>query len=340
MISYTEVSKIGRKSLLDLIPMQFPISMYIETTNKCNYRCSYCPLSSPDYPDIVGGWKTMTYEQFSIIAKQVKAGGHLKVLRFYLMGEPLMNKDLAKMIQLSTSLGIADRTELTTNGVLLKSEKICKDLISSGLDYIRISISSIDDDRNFEITKSKIAVNDIYEGIKQLRKLRGDSPKPFIYVKLLTPKDSAEIEKFNSMYVNEADEVVIEKPMNWNGFENRDYIEATYGKDVKFDESFLYPNTKKICPFPFYTLVVSCDGDVTSCCVDWNKATKVGNVFETDLKTLWNGEKMREFRKMHLEQKRHLNPSCKNCMEFHITPSNIDNITEEQKQQILNTSEK
>lgn len=329
MKKYSKLRDPKRVSLEKLLPLKFPFSMYIETTNQCNFRCRYCPMSRMDYAKIAGGFKIMGLPEFEKICQNIKSGGRLKVLRFYFMGEPLLNPRLPEMIKKACQMKLADRTELTTNGVLL-NEKKSKEFVDSGLDYFRISVSSVEQRRHGHITQSKVQIEQIYNNIKQFRQIRDKtkSKKPFIYVKMLDSLDEEENSKFLKMYKGIADEVVIEKLMNWDNYDEYNFLEAAFkGKKIP-DSKKLYPHHKSVCPFPFYNLMINVNGDVTACCVDWNKATRVGNVFEEPLKSIWNGNKMRDLRCLHILRKRDLNPSCRNCQFLFTVPDNLDNMSE------------
>lgn len=325
---YSELRDLARPSIEGMLPLPFPLSLHIEPTNRCIFKCRYCPVSLPDYAHTVGP-RMMTLEEFDKIARDIKAVAMLKVLRFYFMGEPLLNPQLPNMIELASSLKLAERTELTTNAVLLDAA-MSRTIVETGLDYLRVSISSIDPIRHKQITQSSISVEAIYSNIKNFKAIRDELglTKPVLYVKLLDPFDQSETSRFLEMYQNIADEAVIEMPMNWDGYGGHDLIEAAYGRDASELEKDLYPYPKEVCPFPFYTLAICANGDVTVCCVDWNKATKVGNVYESDLKSIWDGEDLRELRRMHVLRNRVLNQSCRNCTFLYTVPDNLDNMSE------------
>jgi radical SAM protein with 4Fe4S-binding SPASM domain len=270
----------------------------------------------------------MSLFEFKKICRDIRVGGRLRVLRFYLMGEPLLNPHLSEMIDVATKMKLAERTELTTNGILLNKEKSLS-IINSGLDYLRISISSVYQRRLEDVTRTNTKVVQIYKNIKEFKRIRDltGSSKPFLYIKMLDSLNNRENSRFLDMYQTLADEAVIEKPMNWDGYNNYDLLQVTYkGKQVQnTDELYVYP--KSICPFPFYTLVINVNGDVTVCCVDWNKGTKIGNVFKSTLKSIWNGDKMRDLQCMHILGKRSLNHSCKNCSFLFTSPDNLDSMS-------------
>jgi sulfatase maturation enzyme AslB (radical SAM superfamily) len=87
-------------------------------------------------------------------------------------------------------------------------------------------------------------------------------------------------------------------------------IEPLHGWSAGFNPN---KTDRTVCPSSFYTMTVDANGDAGCCCVDWAHGTKLGNVFETPLLDIWNGENMRRFRIMQLEGKRCQNPACRGC---------------------------
>jgi radical SAM protein with 4Fe4S-binding SPASM domain len=282
-------------------------------------------MSLPEFPKISGGFRTMTVTEFKRICNDIKSSGKLKVLRFYLMGEPLLNPKLPEMIKIASKMGLAERTELTSNGSLLSEEK-SKEIIYSGLDYFRISISSVDQLRHKRLTQTNIRIEQIYDNVKRFKEIRENlgNKKPFLYVKMLDSSNKKENSKFLRLYGAIADEVVIEKPMEWNSYGVHNLLKVVYKKKQAPNLNKTYLYRKSICPLPFYTLSISANGDVCVCCVDWNKATRVGNVFESSLKSIWGGPSLRDFYSLHISGRRVENPSCANCRFLYTVPDNLD----------------
>ena len=336
-ITYSQLRNSQRQPLEEQLPLDLPFSIYIEPTNKCNFKCLQCPTSFSDYKDIVGFSSFMDMNLYKKILDDIKKMGKLKSLKLYLNGEPLLHKNIVEMIMLASNLDITDRIEMTTNAALL-TEDLSKNLINSGLTYLRISIYSIIEEKNQQITNSKIGIDKIFNNIKNFKKLRDEykNHTPFLYVKMIDTFDKKENEDFINKYKDIADEVAIEAPMNWNGYLKRDYINNLYNeKSNDINREILFANKKEICPFPFYSLVINCNGDVGVCCVDWNIKTKIGNIKEKNLSEIWFGENLRNFRKMHINKYRHKNESCKNCTYLYTSPDNIDNLSYKKFEKIL-----
>lgn len=328
MIPYSKLRSEIRPPLIDQLPLAAPLSILIEPTNSCNFKCRFCPESFDDYTDQAGGMARMEWRDYVRLVSEISAMGKIKVLKFYMLGEPLLHPDLSKMIRLAVDCGIAERTELTTNGSALTAPK-CGDLIQSGLDYLRISIYGMNADKFQKATQTKFDPAKIERNIQVFKAIRGDGVKPYLYVKMLDCGDEEENRLFMDTYGSLADEACLEQPMNWSGYGARDLLaEATSIPQVgRFG--------KRVCAFPFYTMVINANGDVTCCCVDWNKKTKVGNIHEGSLSDIWHGEEMRKFRLMQLEGRRHENEACKNCSYLLTSPDNLDEVEKEKWEEIL-----
>jgi radical SAM protein with 4Fe4S-binding SPASM domain len=313
----------ARTDLASKLPLAAPYAMFVEFTNRCNFRCTFCPESLDDYSDKVGGTHVMSEAVFHRLCNEILALGRLRVLRFHMLGEPLLHKRAPEMIAHAVRLNVADRTELTTNGSAI-TDKVADALVKSGLDYIRFSIYAMNPERHKRIIGTAITPEKVRQGVEALRRARerNGGVGPFIYAKMINPFDPQEEAAFRETYTGLADEVMLEEPMNWNDESGVDFISASYEKPV--DREPLFPMRKEVCPLPFYTLVVHSDGAVGICCVDWAKQTIVGNLTKESLTDVWRGEKLRAFQTMHLERRANENLACKGCTYPHTIPDNID----------------
>lgn len=326
-----------RKKRIDLktsLPLKMPLCLNIEPTNVCNFKCIQCPQSFDDYKNIPGYPSYMSLDLYKKIINEVKQIGQLKSLKLYNAGEPLLNRDIVQMVRIAKESQVAERIELFTNGALL-TEQMSKELIDADLTFLRVSIYSIDEEKNAHITQSKYTPAQIRENVKTFRRLRDESGKKFPHISVkLIDTFSQENEEFIEFYRDIADEIYFEPPVDWNGYENRKLSNKLFeGQEI--DKNKIDAEPKNICPISFYSAIIRSNGDVVACCADWNSLTRFGNVKEKSLLQIWYGEELRDFRRIHLENRKKDNESCKNCTFYHIIPDNIDDLSEEQKKKIL-----
>ncbi len=305
-----------RKKLSEVIPLKMPFTLFVDPTNWCNFKCSFCPRNFDDFSTYAGEFQHMDMILFEKIMKDLKkCDGRLKVLRLFYLGEPFLCPDFLRMLQMAIEYDIAERIEISSNASLLnlKIAQTILDLakIYSGIIYLRFSIYSIISEKNKEITKSPITVENICENVSTLKQLRDTQKVTNVvtYAKMLNTFDN-ENEMFIDLYKNIVDEVEIEQPMNWSGYDNRNLLNTYNEEQIA---SIRKENLPKVCAYPFHTLAIQSNGDVVCCCVDWSRKTCVGNVKDESLLQIWHGERLKKLRVLHLEGKRFLNDACKNC---------------------------
>jgi MoaA/NifB/PqqE/SkfB family radical SAM enzyme len=66
------------------------------------------------------------------------------------------------------------------------------------------------------------------------------------------------------------------------------------------------------CPAPYEQLVIQWNGDVTTCCTDYEGLTKTANVFATSIEQIWTGETLRQRKQDMLEGR--LLDVCAKCI--------------------------
>lgn len=275
----------------------------------------------------------MDDDLFAEIVQDIKSLGRLRKLGLYGDGEPFLQRGLVRLVELAMKSDVADMQVITTNASVMTPE-IADRLVRSGWSDLRVSVYSVQQGSFQRLTGSRMDIDRIYGNVELIRSTRDrlGAKTPFLYVKMIDTY-GPENDEFKARFAAVADEVNIETPMNWNGYQEVDLI-SRIDPGRRTDETAIQgyyaqrgrPNVKEVCTYPFHSLCVKCNGDVTICIVDWNKGTKVGNLREETLGEIWNGPALREFRRMHIERRRHENPSCRNCNFLHTTPENIDEI--------------
>ena len=151
----------------DMLSREFEY-LRISVTDRCNYRCSYCMPSeifNKDYSYIKQS-KILSYEEIIQISTILKKIG-LKKIRIT-GGEPLLRKNIDKLIyKLKNEVGIKD-VSMTTNGSLLTDKKL-NELKASGLDSVTLSLDTLHFDKTVQIngTKKTFDLDKVLEGIEK-----------------------------------------------------------------------------------------------------------------------------------------------------------------------------
>ena len=116
----------------------------ISVTDRCNFRCTYCmpkEVFGRDF-SFLGRDELLTFEEIARLARLFVRRGVEKVR--LTGGEPLLRRDLEKLIaQLASIDGLRD-IALTTNGSLLTREK-ARALQAAGLHRVTVSLDALDD---------------------------------------------------------------------------------------------------------------------------------------------------------------------------------------------------
>lgn len=119
----------------------------VSLTDRCNLRCVYCmPEEGVDkkkHEDI------MRYEEVIKVVRVCSALGIKKVR--YTGGEPLILKDIEKLIYETSKLQQIEDISITTNGMLLDEK--AEDLKKAGLRRVNISLDTLDAEKFKVITR-------------------------------------------------------------------------------------------------------------------------------------------------------------------------------------------
>jgi radical SAM protein with 4Fe4S-binding SPASM domain len=317
------------------LPLALPISLHIDPSNLCNFKCSFCPTSDEKLLKSMNRFKgIMPFELFCKIIDDIqnevkRRNIQVRHLHLYKDGEPLINKRIIDMVAYAKKKHVAQIVSTTTNGSLLTNE-LSSGLIGSGLDAIRISIEQVSDEGYKTITGTFADYQGIKDKITFLfnEKKRRKSP---IHIKIkITDAALSPYEKkrFFRDFRPLCDEISVDALMGWSFSEKKDF---TLGKSIKTGmNGFTMLTKKNVCPQPFTACAINPDGSASVCCVDWAYATIVGNFNNQNFNSIWNGEALREFRMMHLTGKRSILPACAHChyLQGFTEPENLDAYTE------------
>lgn len=141
----------------------------ISVTDRCNFRCRYCmPAEIFDNNfHFMPNEKLLSFDEITRLARIFASLGVEKIR--LTGGEPLLRKDLPKLIrELNQIDGISD-IALTTNGSLLGH--FANDLMDAGLTRINVSLDSLDNQTFRQMNGGRCDVNTVLEGIEAAAKI-------------------------------------------------------------------------------------------------------------------------------------------------------------------------
>ena len=249
--------------------------VYVEITNRCNMNCSFCHgtkreprrLSLGEFARIVGNLHGVT-----------------EYLYLHVLGEPLTHPMLATFIEYATKSGF--KVAITTNGTLL--DKMGEALILSGTYKVNISLHSFEDYGSFEAQKQYIE--------SCVRFADEASQRGVLCVLRLWNKvsesDSVE-EKLNEYTLSLLHEYFgNEWTLGARGARIRNKLHVEFGERFEWpDEGACDLGSKVFCHGLSDHFGILSDGTVIPCCLDADGAIPLGNIFETDVRTILSSER-------------------------------------------------
>lgn len=309
-----------RERLIDAVPLPAPWTMFIDTGNPCNFKCSFCPTGHPDLlkqhgrkPEFMG------YELFCKVVDDMRAfPRRLKQTNLYKDGEPLLTKRFTEMVRYLRDADVTEQIWVKTNGSLLNPELNAR-LVTCGLDMIGVSVTGIDAQMFYDVAKVRIDYEAFRAGVLDLyQRSKGTATRISTKIADVGLTD-AQKQKFLDDFSDRCDFIAIEGLHGWSTSDEFDY---KLGTDQSFDGT---PRSMKIaCPLVLYMLTVNSNGDISICNDDQYHLHQIGNVKDESLTDIWNGAALRAFRLMHLQGRRSENKACANCDYLQALPDSID----------------
>jgi GTP 3',8-cyclase len=136
----------------------------ISVTDRCNMRCRYCMPR-----EVFGAGhrflpreQLLSFEEIARVAASL-AGRGVRKIRLT-GGEPLLRRDLEKLVAMLAAIEEIEDLSLTTNGLLLARR--AQGLADAGLDRVTVSLDALDPATLRRIADAPVAPERILEGIE------------------------------------------------------------------------------------------------------------------------------------------------------------------------------
>lgn len=301
---------------LELIRSENPIIYNIETTNRCNMRCKMCPRTTmmtrkiedidretfikvvdqirPHTEEEWNNWKNYCETKYGIKESDEASENHFflyiisRVIQLHGYGDPLLDKNMPEYIRILHEKGFS--SYFSCNPANINLELTCQ-MLDAGLDYIKYSIESVNDEIHKQIRGEMSNFSASYEKIKQVLKYKHDNNlNTTIVITMLDLNRTNQREDYDKLL---------------KAFEGLDvyvYLKSEdcqwYRKDFHGTKSIHW---SEICKHPWMTMTVKSNGEVAMCMEDYNNEIILGNVHAQSLKEIWEGEEYRKLRLAHLK---------------------------------------
>jgi GTP 3',8-cyclase len=119
----------------------------ISVTDRCNFRCQYC-MPAEGLPWLNRS-DLLSYEEIERVVRILSAMGVHDVR--LTGGEPLVRRELWRLVSRLSALDDVHDLSLTTNGYLL--ERQVDQLVAAGLRRVNVSLDALAPDRFFQLTR-------------------------------------------------------------------------------------------------------------------------------------------------------------------------------------------
>lgn len=292
------ISKICNKDFRE--ECNFPQkNLLIEITNLCNNKCVFC------YNDCMKRKKTFIRKELceKILLDAYSLG--MREVGFYVTGEPLLDERIYYFVKFAKNIGY-EYIYLTTNGILANLKNV-KKLYNSGLNSIKYSINAtnacdyrlIHGTDNFNIVIKNLS--EVYNWKKN------NSIRMSIFVSYVSIDKTRNLRKIRKLFSSICDEYVIMPAINQGGLiPDINRISTKKSGDLN-------NNLKIPCPYPFNSVIVTVEGYLTACCMDFENYLAYADLNKVPLEQAWNNDIIKKFREKHLN-KNIDNTICQNCI--------------------------
>jgi radical SAM protein with 4Fe4S-binding SPASM domain len=320
IFSYIALNQIYKYRLLK-VPI-LPVTLDIEPNNWCNFKCNHCQVTHWDKEK-----SKLTLESFIDILNMFPNLLRVKVQG---MGEPFLHDSSIEMLEELDKRDISSAT--TSNGSVMH-----KDLLSRLSKLTQSSITfSLDgsDNETFE----KIRINGDFDKVTKNIKALIDS-NPSINVILWSVITLENIHDYEAIIdlahslgakklvfqtflsdwgKDSMTDIIDAKNINKNDIDNITTNAQKRAKEIGLNLEIFKDNhmTKENpCIWPWKSLFIDAAGNVLPCCVIADSDTlNFGNIFEKDIKEIWNNKEYQDFRKAHRDFD--IPDVCKSCYKM------------------------
>ena len=261
----------------------------------------------------------MQDELFSKISDELTAEKKPPMLMFALHNEPLLDKRIFERVKRVKSKNPGCYCIVPTNAELLDTFSQTE-IEESGVDQINVNLGA-----RTQETYERIHTGLDYERVtKNVNRLVSDETmRQKLQIMFVLNKENAHEAQPAARYWKQRGVRVKVVELN-----NRAGSLATYDS-LSLEKSHparspLLRGWKSLmsgarrtigCELPFYQMDILFNGDVIICSCDWKRATLIGNVKTSSIRSIWNSERANEIRRLILRKRYEQISACEDCSQ-------------------------
>jgi len=295
-----------------------PLFVSVEPAAVCQLRCPECPVGqaksfSPNAdrqasPDTKQAF--MPREVWERVLQQAAPYAH--TMQFYFQGEPLLNKDLPRMIKEAHEAGLY--TIVSTNAQAM-TEQLAEQLVAAGLSRIIVSMDGLTEE-SYTAYRQGGSLAQCLHALQYLRAAKEKiKARTVIELQCLRLKtNEGEWGAFARAYKRMGADKLTFKTAQLYGYadghplmpSDSRYSRYIQGSDGHYHRRKLHRGCLRV----WSGAVVTTTGEVLPCCYDKNHAHAYGNIMEQPLDELFCNERAMTFRRAALREQPAI---CKEC---------------------------
>jgi radical SAM protein with 4Fe4S-binding SPASM domain len=294
-------SKFGMKEGAE----KFPLMILPSVSNLCNSRCVHCWFDANPKLRERDGVRVMAPNLLRKIIDEISQHKNPKpLMRVTGSGEPFLMPQLTDLLVYACGdRGI--RAAVITNGSLLTPDR-SRMLIDAGIEALEVSVDAADKE-SYERIRRGLKFHVILSNIEYMTSYRIKSnSKTKILVSFVENPREINCDDVENFWRQRADNVIRRKFLTYGQLSDAGYSEETY----------MPPEERVPCPYPFERMVILASGNVTFCNFDVNDNYFMGNVCEQYIEDIWRGNNFEVWRDLVLNMRFEEVPLCKKCDDW------------------------
>jgi len=303
----------------------YPIHIRVDPANSCQLKCPLCPIGQ-GLPSRAKGM--MRFDDYKKIINQL--GDYIISLSIFSWGEPLLNKDVFKMIKYAAGRKIF--IDMSSNFSYF-NEYMAESLIESQLSHLIVSMDGATQE-TYETYRMGGKLDKLINNVKLLVKKKEEmkSSLPFITIRFLVmahnEHEIPEIKRIGKelgvnrveiapVMVNIKDDAEVKRWLP----KNESLSMYDYKKRVKKQKLVF-------CRSLWQSPSINTDGSLAPCCYLYHESNDFGNIFKEDFDAIWNNEYYQAsrnlFNNLTLSHVSTVKTPCSTCLTPFLTSTDED----------------